>query len=107
MRTVFEKMNADKIAVRQIVVGGGARLSFHQKGNGLPFVAVKPTVGSADLCFRWCGTIDAAVSLLKTNDIDIIEGPVDRQNANGLPSISVYFRDLDGNLLELMANEKS
>ena len=32
-----------------------------------------------------------------------LEGPTARRTADGLPSRSVYFRDPDGNLLELMA----
>jgi catechol 2,3-dioxygenase-like lactoylglutathione lyase family enzyme len=90
--------------VRQIVLGG-ALLSIHQAGNGIELVAHRPTIGSADICFRWNGTIASAVALLNERGVDIIEGPVPRHTAGGLPSQSVYFRDLDANLIELMATE--
>jgi catechol 2,3-dioxygenase-like lactoylglutathione lyase family enzyme len=89
--------------VRQIALGG-ALLSIHQAGNGIELVAKNPTVGSADICFRWDGGIDSAVRLLREQGIDIIEGPVPRHTADGLPSQSVYFRDPDANLIELMAS---
>jgi catechol 2,3-dioxygenase-like lactoylglutathione lyase family enzyme len=93
-----------KPLVRQIALGG-ALLSVHQAGNGIELVARKPTIGSADICFRWDGGIASAVALLNEHGVEIIEGPVPRHTAGGLPSRSVYFRDLDANLIELMATE--
>ena len=61
--------------------------------------------GCADLCFRWSGTIEDACSLLASVGASIEEGPVarrggrDRGRANGT---SVYARDPDGNLVELI-----
>ena len=43
--------------VHQIAVGG-ALLSIHQAGNDLELVARHPTVGGADLCLRWSGSIE-------------------------------------------------
>jgi len=93
-----------KPLVRQIALGG-ALLSVHQAGNGIELVAKKPTIGSADICFRWDGGIASAVAMLNERGVEIIEGPVPRRTADGLPSQSVYFRDLDANLIELMATE--
>jgi catechol 2,3-dioxygenase-like lactoylglutathione lyase family enzyme len=93
-----------KPLVRQIALGG-ALFSVHQAGNGIELVASKPTIGSADICFRWNGSIASAVALLDEHGVAIIEGPVPRRTADGLPSQSVYFRDLDANLIELMATE--
>ena len=91
-----------KPLVRQIALGG-ALLSVHQAGNGIELVAKQPTIGSADICFRWNGGIASAVALLNERGVEIIEGPVPRRTADGLPSQSVYFRDPDANLIELMA----
>jgi catechol 2,3-dioxygenase-like lactoylglutathione lyase family enzyme len=91
-----------KSLVRQIALGG-ALLSIHQAGNGLALVARQPTVGGADICLRWAGTIESAMELLRTHGIAVIEGPSRRRTADGLPALSVYFRDPDDNLLELMA----
>jgi len=82
---------------------GGALLSIHQAGNGLELVARWPTVGGADLCLRWSENIESAVDLLREHGIPIIEGPSRRRTADGLLARSIYFRDPDGNLLELMA----
>jgi catechol 2,3-dioxygenase-like lactoylglutathione lyase family enzyme len=90
--------------VRQIALGG-ALLSIHQAGNGIELVAQQPTIGSADICFRWAGSIASAVALLKQQGVEIVEGPVARRTADDLASQSVYFRDLDANLIELMAAE--
>jgi catechol 2,3-dioxygenase-like lactoylglutathione lyase family enzyme len=93
-----------KPLVRQIALGG-ALLSIHQAGNGIELAAKNPTIGSADLCFRWGGDIASAIALLRERGIEIVEGPVPRRTADDLPSQSVYFRDLDANLIELMASE--
>jgi len=91
-----------KVLVRQVAIGG-AVLSIHQKGNGVELVAKHPTVGGGDICFRWTGDIQSAMDLLNRNGIAIIAGPARRRTADGKPSKSVYFRDIDDNLLELMA----
>jgi catechol 2,3-dioxygenase-like lactoylglutathione lyase family enzyme len=89
--------------VRQVLVGGGAMLSVHQLGNGINLVADRPTVGAIDICFEWDGPIESAVALLDREAVAIIGGPVGRSFSDGRPSQSVYFRDPDDNLLELMA----
>lgn len=91
-----------KVLVRQVAIGG-AVLSIHQQGNGVELVAKHPTVGGGDICFRWNGDIQSAIDLLKHNGIAIIAGPARRRTADGKASKSVYFRDIDDNLLELMA----
>jgi catechol 2,3-dioxygenase-like lactoylglutathione lyase family enzyme len=101
-RTHLEYERAEKSLVRQIALGG-ALLGIHQVGNGLDLVAEHPTVGGADICLRWSGSIDSAVELLRRHGIAIVDGPSPRQTADGLAAHSVYFRDPDGNLLELMA----
>jgi catechol 2,3-dioxygenase-like lactoylglutathione lyase family enzyme len=99
---VNEHAVGGEVLVRQIAVGG-ALLSVHQVGNGVELVAERPTVGAADFCMRWGESIESAVSLLREHGVEIVEGPTPRRTADGLPSRSVFFRDPDGNLLELMA----
>lgn len=101
-RTHFEYAPDGKSLVRQIALGG-ALLSIHQAGNGLDLVAKHPTIGGADICLRWSGSIDSAAELLCQHGIAIVDGPSPRRTADGLAAHSVYFRDPDGNLLELMA----
>ena len=95
------KVNGRTI-VRRVMVGK-AMFNIHQQGNGVELVARHPTPGSVDICFRWSGTIDSAIDRLKDLKIAIIDGPSPRMTNDGKPSQSVYFRDPDGNLLELMA----
>jgi catechol 2,3-dioxygenase-like lactoylglutathione lyase family enzyme len=101
-RPVAEIVEGGRATVRQILIGG-ALLSVHQSGNGRTLVARRPTVGAADICFTWGGSIDSAADVLRRHHVTIVEGPEPRRSADGLPSQSIYFRDPDGNLIELMA----
>jgi catechol 2,3-dioxygenase-like lactoylglutathione lyase family enzyme len=101
-RTHLEHASNGKTLVRQIALGD-ALLSVHQAGNGLTLVAGQPTIGAGDICPRWSGDIESASALLRENLIEIVDGPSRRRTADGRPSHSVYFRDPDGNLVELMA----
>jgi catechol 2,3-dioxygenase-like lactoylglutathione lyase family enzyme len=101
-RTHLDYAPEGRSLVRQIALGG-ALLGIHQAGNGLDLVATQPTVGGADICLRWSGTSETAVEFLRRHGIAIVEGPSRRRTADGLPALSVYFRDPDANLLELMA----
>ncbi len=90
-------------AVRRVELGK-VILNIHQQGNGLDLVARNPLPGSADICFRWSSTIKQAQELLARRGVAIVEGPVRRISSEGLPAMSVYFRDPDGNLIELLAS---
>ena len=105
-RTHLDHAPDGKSLVRQIALGG-ALLSIHQAGNGHELVARHPTVGGADICLRWSGSIESAADLLRAHEITIVDGPSRRRTADGLPALSIYFRDPDGNLLELMAADGS
>lgn len=87
---------------RQIRMGG-AMLSIHQQGNGIDLVAKAPVPGAGDFCFEWGGTIESAIELLGRHGIAIVSGPAPRVNVKGVASQSIYFRDPDDNLVELMA----
>ena len=68
-----------------------------------PHGARNPVPGSQDLCFVWDGPIEEAVARLQVKNVPIELGPVKRRGARGVKGTSVYFRDPDGNLLELIS----
>jgi catechol 2,3-dioxygenase-like lactoylglutathione lyase family enzyme len=61
--------------------------------------ARRPSVGGADFCLEWEGTVEQVLDLLARNGIAIEAGPGPRTCARGV-STSVYVRDPDGNLVE-------
>lgn len=81
---------------------GGNRMNVHSAAAPAAPHARLPVPGSADLCFRWEGPIAGAQALLEKAGIAIVDGPVSRPASNGVWGHSVYFRDPDGNLLELL-----
>jgi catechol 2,3-dioxygenase-like lactoylglutathione lyase family enzyme len=66
-----------------------------------PTFAPGYATGSADFCLRWEGTVDEAQEFLKQAGIPVIHKPAARSGAHG-PATSLYVRDPDGNLIELM-----
>ena len=88
------------IAMLQI---GANRMNVHPASAPAAPHALVPTPGSVDLCLRWDAPIEDAASLLARHGIPVIEGPVPRPAADGAWGRSVYFRDPDGNLLELLS----
>ena len=61
--------------------------------------------GCGDFCFVWQGGVDDATAFLDERGIKMIEGPVERAGGRARGSAvgtSVYFRDPDQNLLELI-----
>ena len=57
--------------------------------------------GTADLCFSWRGSVTDAMEHLRRKAIAMEAGPIRRFGARGWGE-SVYCRDLDGNLIELI-----
>jgi len=84
---------------------GASRLSIHEAAKPARPHARTPQPGSADLCFRWDGRLEAAAAQLAAAGVAVEEGPVPRPAADGRPGASLYFRDPDGNLLELLSTD--
>jgi catechol 2,3-dioxygenase-like lactoylglutathione lyase family enzyme len=87
-------------AGRKALLFGQQKINLHEQGNEFEPKAKVPTPGSADLCFVTDIPIPQVREHLRTNGIEILEGPVERTGAVG-PITSVYFRDPDGNLIEV------
>jgi catechol 2,3-dioxygenase-like lactoylglutathione lyase family enzyme len=82
---------------------GEQQLNVHGPGvEPFPVAADPVRPGNSDLCFVWDGRIEDAVEHLYRQGVEVEEGPVPRAGAQG-DGTSVYFRDPDGSLLELIS----
>ncbi len=79
---------------------GNQKINLHQSGGDVEPKALFVMPGSADLCFLVEQPIAEVAEDLRRNHVEIIDGPVMRTGAMGKIQ-SVYFRDPDGNLIEL------
>lgn len=84
---------------------GASRISLHAAAAPAKPHAKLPTPGAADLCLRWSGPLCDAEAHLAAFGIEIELGPVPRPAADGALGHSIYFRDRDGNLLELLSTD--
>lgn len=79
---------------------GSQKINLHQRGKEIDPKAAHPTLGAADLCFITETPITVAVGWLAKWGVLVEEGPVYRTGATH-KLLSIYFRDPDGNLIEL------
>ena len=86
-----------------VAIGPDQMLNLHQAGSPVTPEAVNPQVGSEDLCFVAAVPIAAVQARLAAHGVPVEIGPVPRMGGRGMLRTSVYFRDPDGNLLEIMA----
>jgi catechol 2,3-dioxygenase-like lactoylglutathione lyase family enzyme len=82
---------------------GEQQLNVHVAGRPASIVARDPVrPGNSDLCFVWLDGVEAAVEHLRSHGVELEEGPVERPGGRGVGT-SIYFRDPDGSLLELIS----
>jgi catechol 2,3-dioxygenase-like lactoylglutathione lyase family enzyme len=79
---------------------GNQKINLHEAGREFEPKALRPSPGSADLCFLVEGSLEDWCAWLASQNVPILEGPVRRTGARG-PIQSIYLRDPDGNLIEL------
>ena len=85
---------------RTALTFGCQKINLHEVGKEFVPRAARATAGSGDLCLVSATPLDSAISHLNECGITIIEGPVVKTGASG-PIRSIYFRDPDGNLIEV------
>ncbi len=78
-------------------------VNVHPSGAVLAPRAATASPGGLDICFRTSLPTSAVVERFAAHGVTIEEGPVPRRDAFGTASVSVYVRDPDGNLVEVMS----
>ncbi|TMD62858.1 MAG: VOC family protein [Chloroflexi bacterium] len=85
---------------RKALQFGNQKINLHQKGKEIDPKAQRPTPGSADLCFLTLLPLEQVMAHLQSCNVSLLLGPVERTGATK-SLVSLYFRDPDGNLLEV------
>ena len=96
------------LGMKVITFGGGRRalgfgdqkINLHLAGAEFEPKADPPVPGSEDVCLITKTNLGEALAHVKSCGVEIIEGPCEKSGAVG-PIRSFYFRDPDGNLIEV------
>src|SRR5687768_15162549 len=83
---------------------GAQRLNVHGPWTGAGHLVARDPIkpGNSDVCPEWPRPAEHADEHLRGHGVAIEAGPVERRGARG-HGTSVYFRDPDGTLLELIS----
>ena len=79
---------------------GEQKINLHLAGAEFEPKAEPPVPGSQDVCLITKTDLAEALAHVESCGVEIIEGPGDKSGAVG-PIRSFYFRDPDGNLIEV------
>ena len=79
---------------------GNQKINLQDRTTDTVNKAQAPTFGSGDFCLVAAAPLERVLAHLRAENIAIVAGPVTRRGAVG-PMRSVYFRDPDGNLVEV------
>lgn len=85
---------------RRALAFGSQKINLHKAGREFEPKAAHPTPGSSDLCLITSTPLREVMAHLKACGVALELGPVLRSGTLGRIQ-SVYFRDPDGNLLEV------
>lgn len=85
---------------RRALAFGDQKLNLHQAGREFEPKAKRPTPGAIDLCLVTDVPLDEVAAHLRAQSVAIEHGPVDKVGARSALR-SLYFRDPDGNLIEV------
>ena len=84
---------------------GDSKINVHPEGYVAGLRGPSAAPGCGDICFVWDGTVEECQEWLSAAGVEVIQGPVPRKGGRGfgrVPSLSLYARDPDDNLLEWM-----
>lgn len=85
---------------RTALAFGAQKINLHAAGREFEPKARRPTPGSGALCFITATPLAQVRGELEAAGVAIVDGPVRRSGATE-PILSLYFRDPDGNLIEV------
>lgn len=85
---------------RRALSFGNCKINLYEVGASFSPQPRNPLPGTAELCFISRTPVVELLDHLRVNRVAVEEGPVRREGALG-PITSVYFRDPDGNMIEL------
>ena len=85
---------------RRALTFGSQKINLHPAANPYPEKAKSPTAGSGDFCLITPTPIEDVVKHLQAQTVEVEVSPVAKSGATGA-LMSVYFRDPDGNLVEV------
>ena len=85
---------------------GTQKINLHQAGREFEPKAARATPGSGDFCLISAVPLDAVIAHLRACGVPLLQGPVTKTGALG-PMQSVYFRDPDGNLVEVSVYDEA
>jgi catechol 2,3-dioxygenase-like lactoylglutathione lyase family enzyme len=98
-----EAWREGKAPTFSIQVGPAAKINVHPEGYTASLRGPTAVPGCMDICFAWDGAVEDCRKMLEAAGVEIIRGPVARPGGRAhVPSLSLYARDPDGNLLEWM-----
>ena len=100
----YEKVLGMKVATfgegRKALCFGSQKINLHHYGKEIEPKAHAPAPGCQDICLITELPLEEVTGHLQKCGVAIEEGPVRRTGAVG-PINSIYFRDPDGNLIEV------
>ncbi len=85
---------------RKALKFGKQKFNLHQAGHEFEPKARNPLAGAIDLCLISETPLETIIKELKSHNVFIEEGPIERTGATGDIN-SVYIRDPDKNLIEI------
>jgi catechol 2,3-dioxygenase-like lactoylglutathione lyase family enzyme len=85
---------------RYALTFGRQKINLQDTSTVTPTKAARPTFGSGDFCLIAAVPLDDVIAHLRAERIVLEAGPVPRRGAVGALR-SIYFRDPDGNLVEV------
>jgi catechol 2,3-dioxygenase-like lactoylglutathione lyase family enzyme len=93
-------MRVDIAGLPTALTFGHQKINLHEAGRNFEPAAAMPTVGSGDFCLIADRPLAEFRAHLEAEGVAIELGPVERTGAQGTMT-SIYFRDPDGNLIEV------